>query len=92
MSFHELKWTKPALKTGLIYACSRQDQEQPFTRDQGINDVVANDFRTLLMVCHFKTFKGNFKQDLVDGFSSRRQLNISWSEDDSRMNYQTGNI
>ena len=73
--------------TALDPYLAAQDKTFVICGDQGINDVVANDFWDSTkdaMVAHFK--KGNFKQGLVDGIliaGEQLKKHFPWSEDDT---------
>ena len=66
--FHELEMNKTHLKNGVLIYVAVKDKTFVICGDQGINDVVSNDFWDAtkeIMASHFKI--GNFKQGLIDG-------------------------
>ena len=66
--FHLLQMNKTKLKNGVLIYLAVEDKSFVICGDEGINDVVENDFWDCTkdaMVAHFKT--GNFKQGLIDG-------------------------
>ena len=66
--FHLLEMEKTHLKNGVLIYVAIQDKSFVICGDQGINDLVENDFWDTtkeVMVAHFKN--GNFKQGLIDG-------------------------
>ncbi|MFB0910788.1 MAG: putative membrane protein [Flavobacterium sp.] len=85
--FHELKMDETELKNGVLIYLAVKDQTFVICGDQGINDVVANDFWDSTkdaMLAHFKT--GNFKQGLIDGIiiaGQQLKQHFPWSEDDT---------
>jgi uncharacterized membrane protein len=68
--FHLLEMEKTHLKNGVLIYVAIQDKSFVICGDQGINDLVENDFWDTtkeVMVAHFKN--GNFKQGLIDGIT-----------------------
>lgn len=68
--FHLLEMNKTALKNGVLIYVAVKDKTFVICGDQGINDVVTNNFWDStkdVMVSHFKN--GNFKQGLIDGIA-----------------------
>lgn len=66
--FQLLKMDETHLKNGVLIYLAVADKTFVICGDQGINDVVSNDFWDStkdVMVSHFKS--GNFKQGLIDG-------------------------
>lgn len=66
--FHDLKMDETQLKNGVLLYIAVDDHTFVICGDQGINDIVENDFWDCtkdIMVAHFKD--GNFKQGLIDG-------------------------
>ena len=66
--FHLLKMDETALKNGVLIYLAVDDHSFVICGDEGINNVVENDFWDCTkdaMLAHFKT--GNFKQGLIDG-------------------------
>lgn len=66
--FHLLKMDKTELKNGVLIYVAVKDKTFVICGDQGINELVANDFWDTtkeVMASHFKN--GNFKQGLIDG-------------------------
>ncbi|SFA76093.1 TLP18.3, Psb32 and MOLO-1 founding protein of phosphatase [Flavobacterium swingsii] len=66
--FHELKMDETELKNGVLIYLAVKDKTFVICGDQGINDVVQNDFWDCtrdVMVSHFKN--ENYKQGLIDG-------------------------
>ncbi len=66
--FHTLEMNKTHLKNGVLIYVAVKDKTFVICGDQGINDVVSNDFWETtkeIMVSHFKN--GNYKQGLIDG-------------------------
>lgn len=85
--FNELKMDETQLKNGVLIYLAVEDKTFVICGDQGINDVVTNDFWDTTkeaMVAHFKN--GNFKQGLVDGIlraGEELKKHFPWSEDDT---------
>jgi uncharacterized membrane protein len=85
--FNELKMDETQLKNGVLIYLAVADKTFVICGDQGINDIVANDFWDStkdIMVVHFKN--GNFKQGLIDGIlkaGEELKKHFPWSEDDS---------
>ena len=85
--FNELKMDETRLKNGVLIYVAVADKTFVICGDQGINDIVANDFWDStkdIMVAHFKN--GNFKQGLIDGIlkaGEELKKHFPWSEDDS---------
>lgn len=68
--FHLLEMDKTELKNGVLIYVAVKDKTFVICGDQGINEVVSNDFWNStkeIMVSHFK--KGDFKQGLIEGIS-----------------------
>jgi uncharacterized membrane protein len=68
--FHLLEMEKTHLKNGVLIYVAIQDKSFVICGDQGINDLVENDFWDTtkeVMVAQFKN--GNFKQGLIDGIT-----------------------
>ena len=66
--FHELKMDETELKNGVLIYLAVEDRNFVICGDQGINDVVPNDFwnaTKLVMANDFQ--RGKFKQGLIDG-------------------------
>lgn len=66
--FHLLKMDETALKNGVLIYLAVDDHSFVICGDEGINNVVENDFWDCTkdaMLAHFKI--GNFKQGLIDG-------------------------
>lgn len=66
--FHLLEMDKTALKNGVLIYVAVKDKTFVICGDQGINELVSNDFWDTtkeVMSGHFKN--GNFKQGLIDG-------------------------
>lgn len=66
--FHLLKMDKTKLKNGVLIYLAVEDKSFVICGDEGINDLVENDFWDCTkeaMLVHFKS--GNFKQGLIDG-------------------------
>ena len=85
--FNELKMDETQLKNGVLIYLAVEDKTFVICGDQGINDVVTNDFwdsTKEAMVAHFKN--GNYKQGLVDGIliaGEQLKKHFPWSEDDT---------
>jgi uncharacterized membrane protein len=85
--FNELKMDETQLKNGVLIYMAVKDKTFVICGDQGINEVVQNDFWDStkdVMVAHFKN--GNFKQGLIDGILRAGQelkKHFPWSEDDT---------
>ncbi|WP_339918727.1 TPM domain-containing protein [uncultured Flavobacterium sp.] len=85
--FNELKMDETELKNGVLIYLAVEDKTFVICGDQGINDVVTNDFWDTTkeaMVAHFKN--GNYKQGLVDGIliaGEQLKKHFPWSEDDT---------
>ena len=85
--FHELKMDETELKNGVLIYLAIKDRTFVICGDQGINDVVPNDFWDCtrdIMVTQFKA--GNFKQGLIDGIlRAGEQLKqyFPWKEGDT---------
>ena len=85
--FNELKMDETQLKNGVLIYLAVADKTFVICGDQGINDIVANDFwgsTKDIMVAHFKN--GNFKQGLIDGIlraGEELKKHFPWSEDDT---------
>lgn len=85
--FNELKMDATELKNGVLIYVAVKDKSFVICGDQGINDIVANDFwdgTKDIMVAHFKN--GNFKQGLIDGIlraGEELKKYFPWSEDDT---------
>jgi len=68
--FHLLEMDKTQLKNGVLIYVAVKDKTFVICGDQGINEVVSNDFwdsTKEIMVSHFK--KGDFKKGLIEGIS-----------------------
>lgn len=76
--FHLLKMDETQLKNGVLIYLAVDDRSFVICGDEGINDVVENDFWDTTkdaMLVHFK--KGDFKQGLIDGIlKAGEQLKI----------------
>lgn len=85
--FHELKMDATELKNGVLIYLAVEDRNFVICGDQGINEVVPDDFWDCtrdIMVAHFK--KGDFKQGLIDGIhraGEQLQRYFPWQEDDT---------
>ena len=85
--FNELKMDETELKNGVLIYLAVADKTFVICGDQGINDIVTNDFWDStkdLMVSQFKN--GNFKQGLIDGIlraGEELKKYFPWSEDDT---------
>jgi uncharacterized membrane protein len=85
--FNELKMDETQLKNGVLIYMAVKDKTFVICGDQGINDIVQNDFWDTtkdVMVAHFKN--GNFKQGLIDGIlraGEELKKHFPWSEDDT---------
>jgi uncharacterized membrane protein len=85
--FNELKMDETQLKNGVLIYMAVKDKTFVICGDQGINEVVQNDFWDStkdVMVAHFKN--GNFKQGLIDGVlraGEELKKHFPWSEDDT---------
>ena len=85
--FNELKMDETQLKNGVLIYMAVEDKTFVICGDEGINDVVENDFWDStrdVMVAHFKN--GNFKQGLIDGVlraGEELKKHFPWSEDDT---------
>jgi uncharacterized membrane protein len=85
--FNELKMDETKLKNGVLIYMAVEDKTFVICGDEGINDVVQNDFWDStkdVMVAHFKN--GNFKQGLIDGVlraGEELKKHFPWSEDDT---------
>lgn len=66
--FHLLNMNETKLKNGVLIYLAVKDKSFVICGDEGINDLVENDFWDTTkdaMLAHFK--KGDFKQGLIDG-------------------------
>ena len=76
--FHLLEMNKTELKNGVLIYVAVKDKTFVICGDQGINELVSNDFWDTtkeVMASHFKN--GNFKQGLIDGIKKAgNQLKI----------------
>ena len=85
--FKDLKMDETELKNGVLIYLAVKDKTFVICGDQGINDIVANDFWDStkdIMVSHFKN--GNFKQGLIDGIlraGEELKKYFPWSEEDT---------
>lgn len=85
--FNELKMDQTQLKNGVLIYLAVEDKTFVICGDQGINDIVKNDFWDStkdIMVAHFKN--GNFKQGLIDGIlraGEELKKHFPWSKDDT---------
>ena len=85
--FHFLKMDNTKLRNGVLIYVAVNDRSFVIYGDQGINDVVGNDFwentRNIIQ-SHFKT--GNYKKGLIDGvIKAGEQLEryFPWSQNDT---------
>lgn len=87
--FHDLKMDETQLKNGVLIYVAVEDHTFVICGDQGINDVVGNEFwdkTKEIMVAHFKN--GNFKQGLIEGILSAGQelkTHFPWSDDTNEL-------
>ena len=85
--FHQLKMDETQLKNGVLIYVAVEDKTFVICGDEGINDIVENDFWNAtkeIMVAKFK--EGNFKQGLIDGILSAGEelkKHFPWAEDDT---------
>ncbi|MES2240674.1 MAG: TPM domain-containing protein [Bacteroidota bacterium] len=85
--FHELKMDETQLKNGVLIYVAVEDRTFVICGDQGINDIVENDFWDCtkdIMVAHFKD--GNFKQGLIDGIlraGEKLKTHFPWTAGDT---------
>jgi uncharacterized membrane protein len=85
--FKELKMDETQLKNGVLIYVAVKDKTFVICGDQGINDIVSNDFwdgTKDIMVANFKN--GNFKQGLIDGIlraGEELKKYFPWSEADT---------
>ena len=85
--FHELKMDETQLKNGVLIYLAVDDRHFVICGDQGINDVVQNDFWDCtrdIMVTQFK--EGNFKQGLINGIlraGEQLQKYFPWEDGDT---------
>jgi uncharacterized membrane protein len=85
--FHELKMDETQLKNGVLIYLAVDDRHFVICGDQGINDVVQNDFWDCtrdIMVTQFKA--GNFKQGLINGIlraGEQLQKYFPWEDGDT---------
>ena len=85
--FQELKMDETELKNGVLIYLAIKDRTFVICGDQGINDVVPNDFWDCtrdIMVTQFKA--GNFKHGLIDGIlraGEQLQQYFPWKEGDT---------
>lgn len=85
--FHQLKMDETQLKNGVLIYIAVEDKTFVICGDQGINDIVEDDFWNKtkeIMVAHFK--EGNFKQGLIDGILSAGEelkKHFPWTKDDT---------
>lgn len=85
--FQELKMDETELKNGVLIYLAIKDRTFVICGDQGINDVVPNDFWDCtrdIMATQFKA--GNFKQGLIDGIlraGEQLQQYFPWKEGDT---------
>jgi uncharacterized membrane protein len=85
--FHQLKMDETQLKNGVLIYVAVEDKTFVICGDQGINDIVENDFWNTtkeIMVANFK--EGNFKQGLINGILSAGEelkKHFPWTEDDT---------
>ena len=85
--FQELKMDETELKNGVLIYLAIKDRTFVICGDQGINDVVPNDFWDCtrdIMVTQFRA--GNFKQGLIDGIlraGEQLQQYFPWKEGDT---------
>lgn len=85
--FNELKMNETQLKNGVLIYLAIKDKTFVICGDEGINDIVQNNFWDStkdIMVTHFKN--GDFKQGLIDGIlraGEELKKHFPWSEDDT---------
>ena len=85
--FNELKMDQTQLKNGVLLYIAVEDKTFVICGDEGINDIVENDFwdkTKEIMVAQFK--EGNFKQGLINGILSAGEelkKHFPWAEDDT---------
>lgn len=85
--FHHLKMDETQLKNGVLIYVAVEDKTFVICGDEGINDIVENDFWNTtkeIMVAKFK--EGNFKQGLIDGILSageKLKTHFPWAADDT---------
>lgn len=85
--FHQLKMDETQLKNGVLIYVAVEDRTFVICGDQGINDIVENDFWDCtkeIMVTHFKN--GNFKQGLIEGIlkaGEKLKTHFPWTEGDT---------
>lgn len=85
--FHQLKMDETQLKNGVLLYVAVEDRTFVICGDQGINDIVENDFWDCtkeIMVTHFKN--GNFKQGLIEGIlkaGEKLKTHFPWTEGDT---------
>lgn len=85
--FHELRMDETQLKNGVLIYLAVEDRHFVICGDQGINDVVQNDFWDCtrdIMVTQFK--EGNFKQGLINGIlraGEQLQKYFPWEDGDT---------
>lgn len=85
--FHQLKMDETQLKNGVLIYVAVEDKTFVICGDQGINDIVENDFWNTtkeIMVANFK--EGNFKQGLINGILSAGEelkKHFPWAENDT---------
>lgn len=85
--FNELKMDETQLKNGVLIYLAIDDKTFVICGDEGINDIVSNNFWDStkdIMVTHFKN--GDFKQGLIAGIlkaGEELKKHFPWSEDDT---------
>ena len=85
--FHLLEMNKTELKNGVLIYVAVKDKTFVICGDQGINELVSNDFWDTtkeVMASHFKN--GNFKEGLIDGIQkagSQLKTYFPWQENDT---------
>ncbi len=92
--FHNLKMDTTKLRNGVLIYLAIDDRSFVIFGDQGINDVVSNDFWDStrdIMLSHFK--KGDFKQGLIEGvLKAGEQLESHFPWDNLDKNELPNNI
>ncbi|MCK0125891.1 TPM domain-containing protein [Gelidibacter sp. F2691] len=84
--FHMLKMDNTKLQNGVLIYVAVEDKTFVIFGDEGINDVVEDDFwesTKNIMQGHFK--RGHFKQGLVDGIlkaGKQLEVHFPWEVDD----------
>ncbi len=92
--FHYLKMDTTRLRNGVLIYLAIEDRDFVIFGDQGVNNVVADNFWDStrdIMLSHFK--KGNFKQGLIEGvLKAGRQLETHFPWKDMDKNELPNNI